>query len=204
MGDDAGLTAGDLIARTAEAVMDLEWLAADVRRTDGDPGDAAAPIRRALRTSEAILADLEALLQGGRGGGAGVGGCWTLADGPRQRVLVVDDDPCVRAALALTFEDEGYETRAAQDGRAALELLAAWSPDVIVLDLFMPIMDGPSFRAAQLGLDGLAEIPVIVLSAARRSDGLAEPLHPSAVLPKPCDPDALLGAVRHATAGLPG
>ena len=193
MRDDAERRVGDIIARAADTVVDLERLAADARRLELDGCVSAATIRRALRTSEEMLADLQAML-------------WDASSdraAPRRRVLVIDDDPCIRTALALTFEDEGYETRAATDGRAALELLVGWLPDVIVLDLVMPIMDGPAFRAAQLRLAGLAEIPVIVLSAAQRPDRLAEPLQPSAVIPKPCDPDALLGAVRHATAGVP-
>ena len=201
MGDDRGQMVGDLIARAADAVVDLERLVADARRLELDPRSSAVAIGRALRSSEALLADLEALLRQAPSDGAAP--LRARAEGLRRRVLVVDDDASVRTALALTFEDEGYETRAAEDGRAALELLVVWPPDVIVLDLVMPGMDGPAFRAAQLRQAGLAEIPVIVLSAAQRPERLAEPLHPSAVLPKPCDPDALIGAVRHVTAGVP-
>lgn len=57
-------------------------------------------------------------------------------------VLVVDDEPVAREALARLLRREGFETLAAPDGRAALELLQAQSPDLILLDVRMPELDG--------------------------------------------------------------
>ena len=111
------------------------------------------------------------------------------------RVLVVDDDAVIRDTLATALGDEGYVVRVATDGRAALDTMGNWRPDVIVLDLMMPVMDGPSFRAAQRSADEVAEIPVIVLSAAHEVQQRAAGLDAAAVFPKPFDLGALLDAI---------
>jgi CheY-like chemotaxis protein len=95
--------------------------------------------------------------------------------------------------LALALADEGYDVRAAADGRAALALLATWQPHVIVLDLMMPVLDGWGFRARQLATPGAADVPVIVLSAAR--DLRVELLRPAAVVPKPFNLESFLETV---------
>jgi two-component system response regulator MprA len=114
------------------------------------------------------------------------------------RVLVVDDDELIRDTLATALSDEGYTVRVASDGRAALSTLGEWRPDLIVLDLMMPIMDGPSFRAAQRTARGVEDIPVIVLSAAHNVQARAADLEAAAVFPKPFDLSALLDAVARA------
>ncbi len=63
-----------------------------------------------------------------------------------RRVLLVDDDDDVRRAVCEVLTDEGHEVREADNGRDAL---GAWEPDVIVLDLLMPEMDGWTFLAEQ-------------------------------------------------------
>ena len=85
------------------------------------------------------------------------------------RILVVDDDALIRETLATALGDEGYAVRVAPDGRAALSALGTWRPDVIVLDLMMPIMDGVAFRAAQRSVAETAQIPVIVWIPRRSS-----------------------------------
>ncbi len=82
-----------------------------------------------------------------------------------RRVLVVDDDPSIQGFLAEALADEGYGVRTAANGREALTVLQAWRPDLILLDLMMPEMDGWAFLARQrLDLE-LVRIPVIVMSA---------------------------------------
>ncbi len=114
------------------------------------------------------------------------------------RVLVVDDDELIRDTLATALSDEGYTVRVASDGRAALSTLGEWRPDLIVLDLMMPIMDGQAFRAAQRTARGVEDIPVIVLSAAHNVQARAADLEAAAVFPKPFDLSALLDAVERA------
>jgi two-component system response regulator MprA len=114
---------------------------------------------------------------------------------PQRRILVVDDDPGIRGFLTGALEDEGYEIRNASNGREALDVLnrlEEWAPDLILLDLYMPEVDGWSFRAAQLALTGPAvRIPVIVLSASRNLGGRSAELHADAFMEKPFELDAL-------------
>src|ERR1043165_5137849 len=57
-------------------------------------------------------------------------------------VLVVDDEPSVRATLSLCLRAAGYETICAEDGQAAQQLIADFNPSAIVADIFMPVQDG--------------------------------------------------------------
>jgi CheY-like chemotaxis protein len=114
----------------------------------------------------------------------------------RLRVLLVDDDTDLRAAAAELLRFEGLDVDEAENGLNALLHLrgASPSPDVVLLDLSMPVMSGWEFREAQLRDPGLAEIPVVILSS-RASDA------PSAaeVLSKPCAPEQLLAAIWRAS-----
>ena len=65
--------------------------------------------------------------------------------GDQKRVLVVDDDASIRELLSTALEDDGYEVVPAINGADALSVCERWRPDVIVLDLMMPIMDGWTF-----------------------------------------------------------
>ena len=111
------------------------------------------------------------------------------------RVLVVDDDAVIRETLATALCDEGYAVRCAEDGRVALDILATWRPDVIVLDLMMPVMNGHAFLAAKAALESAARIPVVVMSAAHQISRQAAALNAAAVFPKPFDLGALLDTV---------
>ncbi|MFN0071826.1 MAG: response regulator [Chloroflexota bacterium] len=113
-------------------------------------------------------------------------------DGAVARVLVVDDDPAIREFVGQALEDEGYEIRLAVNGKEALCTLRNWPAHLIVLDLMMPTMDGWTFRDKQRDSVALADIPVIVMSAARNLVGQTERLAPAAILPKPFDLNALL------------
>lgn len=110
-------------------------------------------------------------------------------------MLVVDDELAVRELLAVFLRSEGYEVVTAGDGRQALALLDGNLPDVIVLDLLMPVMDGFTFRAKQLLSARLAHVPVVVLSATCEWDDVMHTLRPQACLDKPFDLDELLGVV---------
>ena len=115
------------------------------------------------------------------------------------RVLVVDDDPAIRDILMTALGAEGHQVRTAADGLDALGVLRGWRPDVILLDLMMPVMDGWTFRAEQLGRAEAADIPVVVLyEAARR----AAALDAVSYLSKPFDLDRLLETVSHCTGGV--
>ena len=80
-------------------------------------------------------------------------------------VLVVDDDDTIRAGLRRALHDEGWQVTEAENGRVALSRLAEWRPDVIVVDLMMPEMDGFELLAALRSDGRCREIPVLVLTA---------------------------------------
>jgi CheY-like chemotaxis protein len=116
---------------------------------------------------------------------------------PKPQILVVEDDLSTREALSLLLSAEGYGVSTAADGVAALDQLrGGQTPGLILLDLMMPIMDGWQFRQEQLDDPQLADIPVIVCSAAGRVGQRAASLQALAYLDKPVDPSALLDVVR--------
>jgi two-component system chemotaxis response regulator CheY len=112
-----------------------------------------------------------------------------------RRVLVVDDDEAIRDLLDDVLELEGYEARIAPDGEAALAAAADWTPDLIVLDLMMPKMDGWQFREAQRGLPHLRDVPVLVVSASQRAKDAYRELGAAAVVHKPFDLEELISTI---------
>jgi CheY-like chemotaxis protein len=112
------------------------------------------------------------------------------------RVLVVDDELDIREAVTEVLSYEGHEVVTASDGAEALRKARAAQPDVVLLDLMMPGMNGWDFRAAQLRDPSIASIPVVVLSAL----GRVSTIDALAFLPKPFGLNDLLELVRRAAA----
>ena len=117
-------------------------------------------------------------------------------------ILVVDDDPDLRVALGEILTDAGYEVGSAADGRQALEILRSGpKPDLILLDLMMPVMNGWQFLA-QRGKDPqLARIPVVAISAVGAFVQQVEPIEAAAFLRKPVALGDLLETVARFTRG---
>jgi CheY-like chemotaxis protein len=114
------------------------------------------------------------------------------------RILVVEDDEMLREALLEVLGDEGHEVRAAAHGAEALETLQTsdeWEPEVLVLDLMMPVMDAFEFREHQRQRAAAPAARVLVLSAARDLDGAAERLGADAYLAKPFRLEQMLDVV---------
>ncbi|MYQ46815.1 response regulator [Streptomyces sp. SID4985] len=113
------------------------------------------------------------------------------------RVLVVDDEPQIVRALVINLKARQYEVDSAADGRTALELAASRHPDVVVLDLGLPDMDGVEVIR---GLRGWTRVPVLVLSARHSSDEKVEALDAGAddYVTKPFGMDELLARLRAA------
>jgi CheY-like chemotaxis protein len=119
------------------------------------------------------------------------------APSDKPQILVVEDDLSTREALNLILSAEGYRVFTADDGVAALaQLRGGERPGLILLDLMMPHMDGWQFRQEQLRDPRLADIPVIVCSAAGRAGQRAASLQALAYLDKPIDPRELIDVVR--------
>src|SRR4051812_26885737 len=84
----------------------------------------------------------------------------------RRRILVVEDDPEILGALSGLLEEEGYDVQSVSDARDALQRLRSGpAPEVIILDLMMPGMDGWEFRTIQRADPSLSSIPVVAISA---------------------------------------
>src|SRR5688572_7285500 len=118
-------------------------------------------------------------------------------DGPmnqQPRVLVADDEPLIRALVAIAFEAEGYDVDTAADGAEALAKTCQRVPQAIVLDLMMPVMDGWDFLAAWQGQPASQAVPVVVISAGNYQEHQA-PRGAQAYLTKPFDIDRLVATV---------
>ena len=81
-------------------------------------------------------------------------------------ILIVDDDVDSATVLADLLRDQGFEVRLAHDGQQGIRVLANWTPDVIVLDVWMPVLDGPGmvYRLQFLG-GGVERIPIVLVSS---------------------------------------
>jgi CheY-like chemotaxis protein len=119
-------------------------------------------------------------------------------------ILVVDDEPLIAMALEAVLEDAGHRVATAANGRQGLERLAqAPRPDLVLLDMMMPVMSGPAMLAAMAADPGLDGVPVIVLSSLpeeavrERAKGVA------AVLRKPYTAAAVLDAITRALGEAP-
>ena len=113
-------------------------------------------------------------------------------------ILVVDDDFAIRRTIAEILGDEGYDIRCAANGVEALEVLGERTlrPALIILDLWMPHMDGLKFRELQQSVSALAGVPVLVITAARFLPRELNALGLTNVLRKPMDLDELLERAR--------
>jgi len=121
-----------------------------------------------------------------------------------EKILIVDDDPDMRAALTIILESRDYEVITAQDGIEALASLRAEKPDLMILDLLMPKMDG--FAVLKELQDGrwskYRETPILILSSVREEASrrryeleTALELGVDDYIEKPVSPDILLERV---------
>ena len=112
-------------------------------------------------------------------------------------VLAVDDDPAILRTLSINLRARGYDVETAGDGRSALQIVQERMPDVVILDLGLPDVDGV---AVLKRLRSHAQVPVVVLSARHESDDKVEALDEGAddYVTKPFDMEELLARVRAA------
>jgi two-component system KDP operon response regulator KdpE len=89
------------------------------------------------------------------------------------KVLVVDDEPALARALAINLRAHGWDVVTAADGRSALDAAATEHPDVVLLDLGLPDLDGTEVLA---GLRGWTKVPIVVLSARQHGEDKVEAL----------------------------
>jgi CheY-like chemotaxis protein len=117
------------------------------------------------------------------------------------RVLVVDDEANIRATVTAMLEIEGYSVGEAANGADALAAVERDPPDLILLDMRMPVLDGWGF-ASELRRRGHG-IPLVVMTAARDASRWASEIAARAWLSKPFRYDDLIGAVERARPDMP-
>lgn len=112
-------------------------------------------------------------------------------------VLVVDDDPAILRTLSINLRARDYDVETAADGRSALQIVDERMPDVVILDLGLPDLDGVEVLKR---LRAYTQVPVVVLSARHESDDKVEALDEGAddYVTKPFDMEELLARVRAA------
>lgn len=117
----------------------------------------------------------------------------------RYRILFVDDEPAMRDIAVLSLRREpSFDVTACDSGERALEVAQDWTPDLILLDVVMPGLDGPATLARLRQAPASAAIPVVFLTARSRPEDVERLMHlgAAAVLPKPFKPHTLADAVR--------
>jgi CheY-like chemotaxis protein len=120
-------------------------------------------------------------------------------------ILVVEDDPDIRESVVEILEDDGHVVTSAGDGREALDALqsASPAPDLILLDLMMPVMSGYQFREEQLKLPAFAGIPVLIVTADVNARSKVESLKAAGFVQKPLKIRQLLDLVDQLVAAAP-
>jgi CheY-like chemotaxis protein len=118
----------------------------------------------------------------------------------RPRVLVIDDDDDVADVLRLALSEEGYAVATVPHGAAALDILKLHEPDVILLDLRMPLMDGWSFAERYRAVTGRAPAPIILISGVSDIEAEAKRVGADSYFRKPFDIDELVRAIERARA----
>ena len=115
-----------------------------------------------------------------------------------QRILVVDDAPSVTGVVQFVLDAEGFEAEIVEDGRVALEAVAARRPDLILLDLNVPGLDGYQIAERLSAEAATAAIPIILLTGTRESATSPRlagyPIRD--VVLKPFSPKELIGRIR--------
>jgi CheY-like chemotaxis protein len=117
--------------------------------------------------------------------------------GAPKRILICDDDPAILRVLQVNLEVEGYDTLLAHHGEEALEIANREHPDLVILDIMMPRLDGYQTCERLKADDATKDIPVVFLSAKAQQSDIDEGKEygVEAYLTKPFDPDTLIEVI---------
>jgi two-component system, OmpR family, alkaline phosphatase synthesis response regulator PhoP len=121
----------------------------------------------------------------------------------KKKILLVDDDPDFVEAVRVIVESGGYEVRVAYDGQEGLDAVAEEKPDLIVLDVMMPVMNGHAACARLKADKATASIPIILLTAVADRVTTSTYTHRDMLeseaedyMPKPVEPAELLALIK--------
>jgi CheY-like chemotaxis protein len=118
------------------------------------------------------------------------------------RIVLAEDHPTMREAVRMVLAQEGYQVIDVADGAAALAVLAAERPDLLILDLHMPVMDGAEVLEALRADPAIGDVPVIVVTADGEEGRVAaQRLGADEYVTKPFDPTTLLRMVERVLGG---
>ncbi len=117
----------------------------------------------------------------------------------RRRILLIEDDAELREAMQETLALRGMEVTSAGNGRDALQQMRLARPDLVILDLMLPVMDGWQFRAELKRDPALADTPVVVISG--NDSATAAAVDADLYMTKPIDPGTLLRAIEDVLRG---
>lgn len=113
-----------------------------------------------------------------------------------KKILIIEDNEAIATALNEVLSDSGYEIEVACNGKEGLDhLINRALPDLIILDLFMPMMNGFEFRLRQMKIPYLSNIPIIVMSADACVRNRCKQMHIDHFLKKPFELGDLLEIV---------
>ena len=112
-------------------------------------------------------------------------------------VLVADDEEDIKVVLRMFLEAVGYEVVTAFDGLDALEQIKSTKPDVVLMDIMMPVIDGIEVVRQMKATPGIRDIPVVMLTAAAQSDMVERAIQAGAAdyIVKPFEPEAVQRAI---------
>ena len=117
----------------------------------------------------------------------------------KKKILIVDDEKDMRDALAYRLKGSGYEVIMAENGAQGLELASKEHPDLIVLDMMMPVLNGfEAYKQIKLKTDGSEHIPIVMLTARGKMKDTFESMQVEAFLPKPYEPVEILAVINEA------
>jgi CheY-like chemotaxis protein len=111
---------------------------------------------------------------------------------PGRRILIVDDEEGFRDGVADLLQMEGYEVSVARDAVEAVQVLPEFKPEVILLDLHMPYLDGEAFLRGMGGLPASKRVPVVLISAKEDLEQIASRTGAAGYLSKPFEAPQLL------------
>src|SRR5436190_21702833 len=114
---------------------------------------------------------------------------------PRRRVLIVDDEAGFRAGVADLLTMEGYQVTTAGDAVEAVHMLPEIKPEIILLDLRMPLLDGEAFLRGLRGLPATRQVPVVLISAKDELAAVAARVGAAGYLAKPFEAAQLLALI---------
>jgi len=115
-----------------------------------------------------------------------------------KRILIVDDEPNIVLMLQARLQANGFECLTAEDGLSALELAKKEKPDLIILDLMLPKMDGYKVCGLLKKDARYAKIPIVMFTARAQDEdkNLGEEVGADAYIVKPFEPQVLLGKIQ--------